>query len=45
MRKRARTSSKRFSEEVFRDSWNVSMDKLIRLQKTKPSERKALNLE
>ncbi|KAL1304708.1 hypothetical protein AAFC00_003657 [Neodothiora populina] len=44
MRKRARQSAKRFSEEVFRDSWNTHMDKLIRLQRTKRSERPRLGL-
>lgn len=34
MRKRARTSAKRFSEEVFRDSWNAQMDRLIQLRVT-----------
>lgn len=44
MRKRARLSAKRFSEEVFRDSWNIQMDKLIRLKKAKKAERQTLNL-
>lgn len=44
MRLRARQSAKRFSEDVFRDSWNTQLDKLIRLQAVKRSERKSLRL-
>jgi alpha-1,2-mannosyltransferase len=45
MRKRARTSAKRFSEEVFRDSWNEQMDRLIQLRVTSKGERQKLRLE
>jgi alpha-1,2-mannosyltransferase len=45
MRKRARTSAKRFSEEVFRDSWNAQMDRLIQLRVTPKGERQKLRLE
>ncbi|KAI4720284.1 UDP-Glycosyltransferase/glycogen phosphorylase [Aureobasidium sp. EXF-10727] len=45
MRKRARTSAKRFSEEVFRDSWNAQMDRLIHLRITPKGERQKLRLE
>jgi alpha-1,2-mannosyltransferase len=45
MRKRARTSAKRFSEEVFRDSWNAQMDRLIQLRFTPKGERQKLHLD
>ncbi|KAH0148463.1 glycosyltransferase family 4 protein, partial [Aureobasidium melanogenum] len=45
MRKRARTSAKRFSEEVFRDSWNAQMDRLIQLRVTPEKQRQKLRLE
>ncbi|KAG9854352.1 UDP-Glycosyltransferase/glycogen phosphorylase, partial [Aureobasidium melanogenum] len=45
MRKRARTSAKRFSEQVFRDSWNAQMDRLIQLRVTPEAQRHKLSLE
>ncbi|KAI5250313.1 UDP-Glycosyltransferase/glycogen phosphorylase [Aureobasidium subglaciale] len=45
MRKRARTSAKRFSEGVFRDSWNAQMDRLVQLRVTPRGERQKLRLE
>ena len=45
MRKRARTSVKRFSEQVFRDSWNAQMDKLIQLRATPRGQRQKLHLD
>ena len=44
MRLRARKSAKRFSEEVFRNSWNAQMDKLVLLQATGKGERRNLGL-